>query len=715
MFKHVLIDEVVKYVSEDGWYHLDMNYWTEHPEVTSTVLTAIRGSKRAIQTLKRRYERLNSESRTLAQCPRKGVAVRQPSNQFYTSWLDRLIAIFLDHYGDIIDADECSSDEADAINHFASGKHECFQLPKMGMFAPFSRNSLTKSVNEFTDVSYVDNRDPIPENAVTLALKAMDRVRNEDLEGIPDGSLSVVSAAEAVYGSNSQGLATGYIQLSRDLTLSADEAAYLRKRYQVKVSEGTSVADAIIEIYESTEVKFSVALNVVTNLKRVQVGGLELTVKKLPDKVTPSMFKKAKYRTINANDPIIQVAEASAAIPFREAIKAQTYCGFYNTLLDPDDRWDRLEHMTLQAESEQATLYPLDYSLHDAHLHAEWLFNLMMRIVRPKFREEDRPIIDLIAMCLVYKVVMAPKGRRGLELKYLIGSLGSGDPWTNIIGTLGTRTIGYILAEARPDIFICSPLIGCNNGDDAAYGINKQALEMYGIQTIIQIANDIVNRYHYYFNEDKLMNIKLPGQTYANHWEQYAIWFNKSTQRAERHGSTLRYFGKIYSDEDSGRQGALEGLMDQLSTLNNTVGYVGSQTFTTTTMNLQVLAEFINNDKVLTTYIGKYGQAFFDNLVKDAVEDQVAKLRTTLATQKQTVSDDELRKRAEDKILRHLRISGFDKTGLAKAMHDKDFSFLSITKLAGLGAAELSRIAATGKGRMLRYQVINGKLQWLAA
>lgn len=704
-----VFNDVVTGCSEDGWYQLNMQYYDARPDIASTVLAGFSVARSAKETLVSRYKRLNNESRTLSQCPRKGVAVRQPSNKFYYDWLDFLIDTAFEHYGDVFGAENMKPSDALDIDHYAAGMHEHFQMPKMGMFAPFGRRSLTKSVNEYMRTAREDNSGPIPLAKTEVILKAMRRVRDEDLAGIPDGSLTCCSAEEAVYGSNIQGLATGYIQQARDLTLSVTKARELSKLYDFHFEVGDEVAQALVKLYEGKELTFDIAMNIVTNLKRIQVGGLELDFDNLIFQVVPEIFKKAKYRTINANDPVIQLAEATASIPFREAIKTQTPGIFYNTLFDPDLRWERIRHSQLVAEEMNATLFPFDYSLHDAHLHAEWMFNLIENIVKPKFREQDRPVIDLVAICLVYKIILAPKGNGTFTISELIGGLGSGDPWTNIIGTLGTRTVGYLLAEARPDVFLCNPELGFNNGDDAAYAVYKQAITTYGIKGVIRIANDIVNQVHYFFNESKLIEIELPGDTYVNHWEQYAIWYNVEDKTVKRHGSTLRYFGKIYSDEDSGREGALEGIIDQLSTINNTIGYVGDQKFSTTTMNLSVLKAWMENDSVLMSYVNKYHEAFFDRLVEDAVGEQKAKI----AKSQPHLTDEELTERAERKILRHLGASGYDKSGLARVIHDKDFSFLSVTKLVGLGVAELSRIAATGKGRMLHYQVKDGKLQWL--
>lgn len=706
MFKDVDVNEFVLNVTEDGWYQLKLDYFNNRPEVSSSVLAHLRLAKRAKRTLSKRYKNLNEDSRTLSQCPRKGVAVRRPSNDFYFSWLEWLMRTAEEHYGDVFGSEHCDTEEAEEIDRYAAGKHEHFQMAKMGMFAPFRRHSLTKSVENFVHIARNDNVDHIPVERSEVILKAMDLVREIDLSEIPDGSLHLCSSSEAIYGSNIQGLATGLIQLARDEILTRGQAYELSKIYDYPVKGDIMLADALIDLYDNKELTFDIIWNIVTNLKRVQVGGLDLSKQSEPNTVDAKMFKDAKYRTINANDPIVQIAEASAGVPFRSAIK-EINASFYNTLQDPDIRWMDIEKSQLEAERLGCTLFPFDYEIHDAHLHAEWMFNLMMRVVAPKFCAEDRPTILLTAICLVYKIIMAPIGNGHFTLEMLVGGLGSGDPWTNIIGTLGTRTVGYVLAIVRPDIFACDKYLGFNNGDDAAYAIKKFAIETYGLEAVIKVANDIVNDLHYFFNDSKLLCIQLPGNTFVNHWEQYAIWYNSTSQSVKRHGSTLRYFGKVYSDEDPGRQGALEGLLDQFSTLNNTIGYVGNQTFSTTTFNLEVLAKWIDNDSILTSYIDKYGIKFFDSLVKDTVEQIKSKMS-------QEMSDDEKTRKAEEKVLHHLRASGFDKSGLTRVIHDRDFSFLSITKLAGLGSAELRRIADTGKGRMLTYQVNEGKLQWVS-
>lgn len=706
MFCNITTEDVVENVRDNGWYVLNLNYFRDHPEITSIASRNIGLCYTAKETVVQRYRRLNKTGRTLKQCPRKGVAVRKPTNEWYCSWLSKLIEFLNKHYGDVLQGQADHTLSAESLDHYVSGRHEIFQTPKMGMFAPYPRASLTKSVTEYVELAEESNQHHIPDEYTDAMIEAMIQMRDEDLAGIPFESIECVSATEAVYESNVQGLATGLFQLSRELTLDKKQASELNKVYDFNFHEGEVVADALIRLHDEKEIEFSIALNIVTNLKRVQVGGLDFGSTSIPDGVAWDMFKNAKYRAINANDPVMQLSEASAAIAFRNAIKDKTKGNFYNTLYDPDERWARIEESMRHANEMGVTCFPFDFEKHDARLHAEWMFNIMMHIVKPLFCKKDQPIIDLTAMCLVFKILLLPNANGTFTLKELVGALGSGDPWTNILGTLGTRVISRLLAIVRPDIFACDPRIGFNNGDDTSIGVKKTAIEKYGIDAIIKIANDIVQYAHYVFNDSKLINIECNDLNYVNHWEQFAIWINDKSNRVMRHGSTMRYFGKVYSDEDPGRQDALEGLIDQLSTINNTIGYVGDQTFHTNTMNLDVMAEFIDRDDKLTSYVNKYGQAFFEHLVDDAVKAAAARITDNM-------SDEEKVIKAESKILRHLRASGFDKSDLKRVIHDRDFSFLSVTKLVGLGSAALRRIADTGNGRNLCYRVDNGELKWL--
>lgn len=698
-------------VSENGWKSLDMQYFKNHPEEIRSAVRAFRRCETARETLRRRYRNLNNDERPVIKCPKKGVAVRNPGTDWYVAWLNHLLDVYHEHYGDLEEQTDCPISSADELDRFVSGKHERFQAPKMGMFAPYKKNSLTRSVDEYMRLAQENNADHMSSEITDLALQAFNKILEVDLAGIPRGSLRCKPAREAIYGSNVQGLATGLFQSTRDEPLRPEIAEEASKYYDYPFDGKIPLAEHLIGLYESKDLEFSISENRVTNLKRVQVGGVEYDPGDFEAKVVRNSFKDAKYRTINANDPVVQIAEASAAISFREAVLKYTESSFYNTLLDPDRRWANMERMHKEAELNNITMFPFDFDKHDARLHAEWMFNLMQTVVKPLYVEEDQYVIDIVSLALVYKIITSPNGKGGITFNGIIGALGSGDPWTNIIGTLGTRAIGWILHLARPDIFACGKFIGCNNGDDASYGVYKTAIQHYGIEAIIKIANDIVNRFNYVFNESKLISIPVAGSGFVNHWEQYAYWYNPLSGKVMRHGSTLRYAGKVYSDEDLGRQDSLEGLIDQLSTLNNTIGYVGGQTFQTTTFNIHILKDFILNDKILTSYVDQYGQAFFDHLVDDAVAKRIKSIKESPEGMK--MSEEQIRIKAERKILHHLRAAGFDRNDLTRVIHDKDFSFLSIVRLIGLGSAELARIAECGKGRNLTYRITNGQLEWL--
>lgn len=711
MFKHVDMSKYITTVSENGWVSLDMQYFKNNPEEIRSAVRAFRRCDAARETLRRRYRNLNKDERPVIKCPKKGVAVRNPGTDWYVAWLNHLLDGYHEHYGDLEEQIDCPISSPDELDRFVSGKHERFQAPKMGMYAPYKRDSLTRSVDEYLRLAQENNADHMDPNIIDLALEAFDRILNVDLAGIPRESLRCKPAREAIYGSNVQGLATGLFQSTRDEPLRPEVAEQAGDYYDYPFDSKIPLAEHLIGLYESRDLDFSISENRVTNLKRVQVGGVEYDPGDLEAKIKRDSFKNAKYRTINANDPVVQIAEASAAISFREAVLQYTDSSFYNTLLDPDHRWANMERMHREAERHNVTMFPFDFDKHDARLHAEWMFNLMQKVVKPLYVKEDQHVIDIVSLALVYKIITSPNGKGGITFNGIIGALGSGDPWTNIIGTLGTRAIGWILHLARPDIFACDKYIGCNNGDDASYGVYKTAIQQLGIEAVIKIANDIVNKFNYVFNESKLISIPVAGSGFVNHWEQYAYWYNPLSDKVMRHGSTLRYFGKVYSDEDLGRQDSLEGLIDQLSTLNNTIGYVGDQTFQTTTFNVQMLRDFIKNDKILTSYVDQHGQAFFDHLVEDAVKVQLENLKNSPAAK--TMSEAELREKAERKILHHLRAAGFDRNDLTRVIHDKDFSFLSIVRLIGLGSAELTRIAECGKGRNLTYRITNGNVEWL--
>lgn len=719
MFQNVnkIFNDVVDCRLDNGWYQLKLDYFERNPEILRTVCDRLRVSKTAEDRIRERYRNLNKIGRSIGQCPKRGVAVRHGTSAFIFSWMQYLTQTFHEHYGDVLEPGYDVNASAEAIDRFVCAKHEEFQLRKMGFFAPYQRGALRKSVDNFMSEGFKNNREHIDISVTDVILDAFSRVRDEDLGGIANGSLTACDAQTAVYESNVQGLATGYVQLRRDEILDVRRAREMSIVYNHRFEAGRVTADELVRAYEQSVIDFDLGYNVVTNLKRVQVGGLDIDLDVALDQgIQAEHVKKAKYRTINTNDPMIQIAEASIAIPFREAVKEWTNGIFYNTLFEPDGRFSRIKESLLEGEKNDVTQFPFDFELHDARQHAEWMFNLMQHVVKPKFAEEYWDLVDLTTICLVFKIILRPVNNSGdYEPTGLVGALGSGDPWTNIYGTLGTRAVARLLATVRPDIFFCSPKIGFNNGDDTCIGVWKSAIKELGIDTVIRIANDIVNSVHYFFNDAKLIMIPVPENNYVSHWEQFCYWFNGNSQDVRRHGSTLRYFGKVYTCEDAGRETPLEGILDQLSTLNQTIGYVGDQQFITTTMNVEVLIKFLQNDAVLMDYVNKYGKEFFKAITRDSVAEEVARLKKQrdeasaakgngkVHPKAKLVSknDSELEDIARKNLSRRLRIDGRDADHLSKVIHDDDFSFFGISKLVGLGVAELTRIAAVGKGRTI--------------
>lgn len=571
-------------------------------------------------------------------------------------------------------------------------------------------------------------------------------VYENDYADIPRGSLEPVDLHAAIIGANIHGTAGGLIQASRDMfiggeyryCLKRDADAYaakhkvplsaatrkvtqvnkyqysakdlyeywiedeelikhkreLERAYGVRLNMKMPYYEAIFTIATKGDISFDPEYNLITNFVRTQTGGLDVKddVKYTFEFMSKFEFSwdslaKAKTRMIMAQDPIFMLPSAQIIQAVDNAYR-EFKVSFRAGLYDPILNYELLQEQYRCAYRRGTTLAPLDFKLHDAWLHVDWMINECDRIYRPLFKPKDQWMIDYMILSFCYKTYMIPSfGGDNMDIRFGYGGLDSGHPSTNNIGSNGTRAVSALNAERNPEAFCFTKSVGCNKGDDYLGEVQKSYIQAYGWKQVVELADANAQIARYHFNQKKLFMVSFEDGSLVGHWDQRAHYYDETEDKLMIVASALRYGSRVYSCERIGsRVSPEEGICDQESVLNNIVSYIGDDAsgnhlFTIEALGLDVLGKFIENDPILQSYISKNPKSYMKSITRKI-----------------------LGKMSVDDYLKRRGVSPFDKEAIEK-MVSGDYSFTPVVWLLSKGSAWLHATADKYVGGTITFYV----------